>query len=76
MIIHKLKINAYGKLKDREIELDDHINVVHGENEAGKSTILNFITNMLYGISKIKMEKNIQILRNINHGITKIFQEK
>ena len=57
MIIHKLKINAYGKLKDREIELDDHINVVHGENEAGKSTILNFITNMLYGISKNKNGK-------------------
>ena len=55
--INKLKINAYGKLKDKEIELDDHINVVHGENEAGKSTILNFITNMLYGISKNKNGK-------------------
>ena len=57
MKIHKLKINAYGKLKDKEIEFGDHINVIHGQNEAGKSTILNFIINMLYGISKNKNGK-------------------
>ena len=55
--INKLKINAYGKLKDREIEFQDHINVIHGNNETGKSTILTFIVNMLYGISKNKNEK-------------------
>ena len=57
MKLDKLKINAYGKLTDKEIELDDHINVIRGENEAGKSTILNFIVNMLYGISKNKNGK-------------------
>ena len=55
--IHKLKINGYGKLKDTEIIFDDNINIVHGQNEAGKSTILNFIVNMLYGISKNKNGK-------------------
>ena len=44
--IQKLKINAYGKLKDKEIDLDNHINIIHGENEAGKSSILTFITNI------------------------------
>ena len=58
MKIHKLKINAYGKLKDKEIQFKDHINVVYGKNEAGKSTILTFIVNMLYGISKNKNGKN------------------
>ena len=57
MKINKLKINAYGKLKDKEIEFQDNINVVHGKNEAGKSTILTFIVNMLYGISKNKNGK-------------------
>ena len=57
MKIDKLKINAYGKLTDKELEFNDHINVVHGENETGKSTILNFIVNMLYGISKNKNGK-------------------
>ena len=55
--INKLKINAYGKLKDREIEFQDHINVIHGNNETGKSTILTFIVYMLYGISKNKNGK-------------------
>ena len=55
--INKLKINAYGKLKDKEVELDDYINVIYGQNESGKSTILNFITNILYGISKNKNGK-------------------
>ena len=54
MNLQKIKINAYGKLKDKEIEFKDHINVIYGKNEAGKSTILKFITNMLYGISKNK----------------------
>ena len=58
MKIHKLKINAYGKLKDKEIQFRDHINVVYGKNEAGKSTLLTFIVNMLYGISKNKNGKN------------------
>ena len=57
MKIQKLKINAYGKLKDKELQFKDHINVVHGKNEAGKSTILTFIVNMLYGISKNKNGK-------------------
>ena len=57
MNLQKLKINAYGKLKDKELEFKDHINIIYGKNEAGKSTILKFITNMLYGISKNKNGK-------------------
>ena len=47
MRINKLKINAYGKIKDKEIVLDKNINIIYGKNESGKSTLLNFITNML-----------------------------
>lgn len=54
MKIKKIKINAFGKLEDREIELSDNINVVYGKNEAGKSTLLKFITNTFYGTSKNK----------------------
>lgn len=59
MKINKLKINAYGKLKDKEINFGNNINVIYGENETGKSTILNFITNSFYGISKNKNGKEI-----------------
>ncbi len=57
MKINKIKINSYGKLKDKEIELKDGINIIYGKNEAGKSTLLRFIINSFYGISKNKKGK-------------------
>ena len=54
MKINKLKINSFGKIKNKEIELKDGINIFYGKNETGKSTILNFIYNSFYGISKNK----------------------
>lgn len=54
MQINNLKINGFGKLKDKEINLENGINVIYGENEAGKSTLLKYITSMFYGLSKNK----------------------
>ena len=54
MKINKIKINSYGKIKNKEINFNERINIIHGKNESGKSTILKFITNSLYGISKNK----------------------
>ena len=59
MKINKLKINSYGKLKEKEIYLKDGINLIYGQNEAGKSTLINFIINSFYGISKNKKGKEI-----------------
>ena len=39
--IKNLKINGFGKLKEKEIKLEDGINIVYGENEAGKSSLVN-----------------------------------
>ncbi len=57
MKIKQLKINSYGKLKDKELNLKDGINLVEGKNESGKSTIFHFIVNSFYGISKNKKGK-------------------
>jgi uncharacterized protein YhaN len=57
--INYLKINGFGKIKDKEIKLDDNINVFYGKNESGKTTILNFINCMFYGASKNKNGKEI-----------------
>lgn len=57
MKINRIKINSYGKLKEKEIDLKQGINIVYGKNEAGKSTLLRFIINSLYGISKTKKGK-------------------
>lgn len=59
MKINELKINSYGKLKNKELKLENGINIIYGENERGKSTLLNFIVNMLYGTSKNKKGKDI-----------------
>ena len=59
MKIKNLKINGFGKIKDKEISLTEGINVIYGENEAGKSSMLKFITAMLYGASKNKNGREI-----------------
>ena len=59
MKIQKLKINSFGKLENKEIELKEKINIIYGENESGKSTLLKFITGMFYGLSKNKNGKEI-----------------
>ena len=58
MKIENIKINSYGKLKNKEIDLSDGINVIYGKNEAGKSTLLKFIQNIFYGTSKNKKGKS------------------
>lgn len=57
MKIQTLKINQFGKLQNKEIELDNHINLIIGKNESGKSTLLKFILSMFYGLSKNKNGK-------------------
>lgn len=57
MKIKSLKINAFGNLKEKEIQFNDHINIIQGNNESGKSTLLKFITNIFYGTSKNKKGK-------------------
>ena len=54
MKIKNLKINGFGKIKDKEINFQNGINVIYGENETGKSTLLKCITAMFYGLSKNK----------------------
>ena len=59
MNINKIKINNYGNIKNKDFEFSKKINIIYGKNESGKSTILQFIINMLYGISKNKKGKEI-----------------
>lgn len=59
MKIKHLRVNGFGKLKDKEIDFKDGINVIYGENEAGKSTLLKFISCMFYGTSRNKNGRSI-----------------
>jgi len=57
--IKRIRINGFGKLEKKEIQFDKRINVIYGNNEAGKSTLLKFMSSCLYGISKNKNGETI-----------------
>lgn len=59
MKIDYLKVNGFGKLENKEIEFGKKINIIYGENEAGKTTLLKCILSMLYGVSSNKNGKDI-----------------
>lgn len=76
MKIKNIKINGYGKLEDLEINLGDKINIIKGNNESGKSTLLNFISSSLYGISKNKKGKEISDFDKYKPWNTDMFSGK
>ena len=59
MKIEKLHIYGFGKHENLEVNVHDGINVFYGENEAGKSTIQQFILHILFGFP----QRNSQLLR-------------
>ncbi len=54
MKILEIYIERFGMLRERSIRFDDGLNVLSGENESGKSTVLSFIRYMLYGLPGAK----------------------
>ncbi|MCQ2354831.1 MAG: AAA family ATPase [Clostridia bacterium] len=50
MKIKAINIREFGGIKDFTADLSDGINVIQGNNESGKSTILAFIRFVLYGM--------------------------
>lgn len=56
MRINNLRINSFGKLENRDLEFGK-FNLIYGDNEAGKSTLLNYIMHMFYGMNKSKTFK-------------------
>ena len=52
MKIRKIMINGFGKLTDRSYSFSDGLNVIYGNNEAGKSTLHKFIGAVFFGFFK------------------------
>lgn len=52
-----LHIISFGGLSNREIRLDDGVNVLYGPNESGKSSVAMFVKFIFYGLSA-KSPKN------------------
>lgn len=60
MKIKKIGLNNYGRFgsKDLDLEFDRGLNVVYGRNEAGKSTLRNALSELMYGFQAKKAEKH------------------
>lgn len=54
MRIDKLYLQDFGQFHNKDVTLQPGINVIYGANEAGKSTMKDFIVDMIYGIDKTK----------------------
>jgi exonuclease SbcC len=54
MIITKIKIGSFGKLKNLELNFGEKLNIVYGPNEAGKTTLMAYIKAMFYGMDSRK----------------------
>ncbi|WP_271425241.1 ATP-dependent nuclease [Aequorivita sinensis] len=65
-IIERIKIKNFGRFKEFSIGFDQNLNVLIGDNEAGKSTILNAIDIVLSG-SRSKVE---------NYGLDHLFNSE
>lgn len=52
MKIKKIEISGFGKFNNYEINLNNDIQIIYGKNEAGKSTLMEFIKIMFYSRRK------------------------
>ena len=49
MKIKRVYIAAFGGLKNKTVDFEDGFNVIYGENENGKTTVMTFIKMKFYG---------------------------
>lgn len=64
MIIKDLQIDGFGVWSDIELgELDGGLTLMYGENETGKTTLLEFMRSVLYGFSDERRSKYLPPVR-------------
>lgn len=52
MRIDELVLSAFGRFQGERLKLSPGLNIIYGENEAGKSTVQKFMLGMLYGLKR------------------------
>ena len=48
MKIKEITLNSFGRFTNERLPFTDHLNVIYGDNEKGKSTITSFLTSTLF----------------------------
>lgn len=61
MIIDELNLIGFGKFNNKTIQFQQGINIIYGENEAGKTTVHSFINGMFYGFLKPYARRTIYL---------------
>lgn len=59
MIIKEVNIGKFGKLENQKYQFAPRINVIYGANESGKSTLMQFLKAMLFGLEKTRVRKTL-----------------
>lgn len=62
MKINALHISAFGGIKNLNLDFNENFNIIYGDNENGKTTIMNFVKMMFYGTerSSAQLSKNLR----------------
>lgn len=68
MKINSIYIESFGKFKKYSLEFNEGMNLIYGDNEAGKSTIMAFIEMMFYG--KTAQEKSSDVSKSLRKKYT------
>lgn len=63
MRIDSIYIESFGKFKNYKLDFNDGMNIIYGDNEAGKSTIMAFIEMMFYG--RTAQEKSTDVGKSL-----------
>ena len=73
MKLRRLHLTGFGHFSDVELPADNadlsgRLTVIHGPNEAGKSTLLEFIRTMLFGFAVRERDRRFPPLAGGRHG--------
>ena len=69
MRLVEARIEGFGQYRDQVISFASGLNIIHGTNESGKTTLMKFIEGVLYGFTSHRSVANIQkTMKSTGHG--------
>ena len=74
MTINEIYINNFGKLSGFKLSAHDGVNIIYGENETGKTTVMAFIRAMFYGAGKGDARRRYEPWNGGRMGGTIVFE--
>ncbi|BEP28559.1 AAA family ATPase [Helicovermis profundi] len=57
-MLKEIELNRYGKYKDKKFKFKNGLNFIVGNNEEGKTTLINAIKDLLFGFNSPRLKNN------------------